>query len=48
MARRGLVLGRIPLLKELRLREVVGIKGVLSSWDNRHETITEMPATTSD
>ncbi len=43
----GLVLGRIPLLKELRLREVVGIKGVLSSWDDRHETITEMPATTS-
>jgi hypothetical protein len=25
----------------------VGIKGVLSSWDARHETITDMPSTTS-
>jgi hypothetical protein len=43
----GLVLGRLPGIKRLRLREVVGIKGVLSSWDARHETITDMPSTTS-
>ena len=43
----GLVLGRIPVLKELHLREVVGIKGVASGWDPRHETVTAMPSTTT-
>ena len=43
----GLVLGRLPGIKRLRLREVVGIKGVRSAWNPRHETITEMPSTTS-
>ncbi|MEY3010642.1 MAG: hypothetical protein RLZZ314_1284 [Bacteroidota bacterium] len=43
----GVVLNRLPLLKNLRMREVVGIKGVRSSWDPRHEAITAMPGTTT-
>jgi hypothetical protein len=35
------------VIKNLHLREVVGIKGVISSWDMRHETVTAMPATTT-
>ena len=43
----GLVLGRIPIIKHLHLREVAGIKGVHSQWDDRHETVTAMPTTTT-
>ncbi len=43
----GVVLGRLPIVRRLHLRELVGIKGVHSSWDTRHETITAMPSTTS-
>ncbi|MDG1674238.1 MAG: DUF5686 family protein [Flavobacteriales bacterium] len=43
----GLLLGRLPVIKNLHLREVVGVKGVISSWDPRHETVTEMPSTTT-
>ena len=43
----GLVLGRLPGIKRLRLRELAGIKGVFSAWDPRHETVTEMPSTTT-
>lgn len=43
----GLVLGRIPLIKRLDLREVIGIKGVYGSWDTRHEALVELPETTS-
>jgi len=42
----GVVFNRIPGLRELRLREVVGVKGVWSQWDSRHETLTAMPSTT--
>jgi hypothetical protein len=40
-------LGRLPGIKRLRLRELAGVKGVFSTWDPRHETVTEMPATTT-
>jgi hypothetical protein len=43
----GLLLGRLPGIKRLRLRELAGVKGVFSTWDPRHETVTEMPATTT-
>ena len=43
----GTLLGRIPLIRDLRIREVVGIKGVYSLWDERHETIMDMPNTTT-
>ena len=43
----GVILGRIPGLSMLRLREVAGIKGVRSSWDARHESIMTMPSTTT-
>lgn len=42
----GTLFNRIPLLRRLRWREVIGVKGVLSSWDARHESIVAMPATT--
>ena len=43
----GTLLGRIPLIRELRIREVVGVKGVFSTWDDRHESIMDMPTTTT-
>lgn len=43
----GLLLGRLPGVNRLRLREVAGIKGVFSTWDRRHEAITDIPSTTS-
>ena len=42
----GTLLGRLPLIRELRIREVAGIKGVFSTWDSRHESIMAMPTTT--
>ena len=42
----GLVLGRLPLIKRLELREVIGIKAVYGSWDTRHEALVELPETT--
>ena len=42
----GLVLSRIPI-SNTYLREVAGIKGVHSQWDERHETVTAMPTTTT-
>ena len=43
----GIVLGRLPLIRGLRLREGVGVKAVRSTWDARHEDVTDMPSTTS-
>ena len=40
-------LGRVPLIRGLGLREVVGVKAVRSAWDTRHETVTAMPSTTT-
>lgn len=42
----GTVFNRIPWLRRLRWREVVGVKGVYSTWDVRHESVVDMPATT--
>ncbi len=39
----GVILGRIPLIKELNLREVVGVKGVYGGWMDKHEEILELP-----
>ena len=38
----GVVLGRVPLIRGLGLREVVGVKAVRSTWDGRHESVTAM------
>ncbi|MEC7653631.1 MAG: DUF5686 family protein [Bacteroidota bacterium] len=43
----GLVLGRIPWIKQLELRELIGIKGVYGRWDDRHESILELPESTN-
>ena len=43
----GMVLGRLPGVRRLHLREVAGVKGVRSQWDTRHEAITDMPSTTT-
>lgn len=43
----GMVLGRLPGIRRLHLREVAGVKGVRSQWDTRHEAITDMPSTTT-
>tara|TARA_Y100001954_G_C15617778_1_gene506154 strand:- start:352 stop:846 length:495 start_codon:yes stop_codon:yes gene_type:complete len=43
----GVLLGRIPWIKQLELRELVGIKGVYGHWDDRHESILELPEYTN-
>lgn len=42
----GIVLGRLPLIKRMGLREVLGVKAVYGSWDTRHEALVELPETT--
>ena len=42
----GIVLGRLPLIKRMGLREVLGVKAVCGSWDTRHEALVELPETT--
>lgn len=43
----GIVLGRIPIIKRLELREVLGVKAVYGTWDERHESLVELPETTT-
>jgi len=43
----GAILNHIPLIKRAGLREVVGVKGVIGSWDSRHETIIALPEGTT-
>ena len=43
----GAILGHLPLLRRLELREVIGAKAVYGYWDDRHESILELPETTS-
>ena len=44
----GVVLGRIPLIKSLNLREIVGVKGVYGGWwDPGHEELLELPENTT-
>jgi hypothetical protein len=39
----GALLNHIPFIRRAGLREVVGVKGVLGSWDTRHEALIELP-----
>ena len=41
------ILNRIPLIRRAKLREVVGIKGVLGSWDTKHEELISLPEGTT-
>ena len=43
----GAILNHIPLIRRAGMREVVGVKGVLGSWDPRHETLIELPEGTT-
>jgi hypothetical protein len=43
----GAILNRIPLIRRAKLREVVGIKGVLGSWDTKHEDLISLPEGTT-
>jgi hypothetical protein len=43
----GAILGHIPLIRRLELREIVGIKAVYGSWDTDHEEIISLPETTT-
>jgi hypothetical protein len=43
----GLVFNHLPVLRRLGWREVVGVQGVIGSWDDRHESLLELPETTT-
>ena len=43
----GMILDRIPLIRRLELREIIGVKGVYGQWDDRHESILELPEGTT-
>ena len=43
----GAIFNHIPLIKRAGLREVIGVKGVIGSWDPIHETIIALPEGTS-
>jgi hypothetical protein len=43
----GAIFNHIPLIKRAGMREVIGIKGVIGSWDPRHETILALPEGTT-
>ena len=43
----GAILGHLPLVRRLELREVIGAKAVYGSWDTRHEELIALPETTT-
>jgi hypothetical protein len=43
----GAILNRIPIIRRAKLREVVGIKGVIGSWDPKHEELFSLPEGTT-
>jgi len=43
----GFLFRYIPVIKRLKIREVVGIKGVYGVWDPRHEDILKLPEGTT-
>tara|TARA_B110000503_G_scaffold73059_1_gene112919 strand:+ start:15425 stop:17893 length:2469 start_codon:yes stop_codon:yes gene_type:complete len=43
----GFVLNHIPLLRRIGLREVIGVKSILGTWDSKHEDLVAIrPETT--
>ena len=43
----GAILNHIPIIRRAGLREVVGVKGVIGSWDTRHEELISLPVGTT-
>jgi hypothetical protein len=43
----GLVLNHLPLIRKLKLREVVGVRSIIGAWDEKHEDLLELPDNTS-
>jgi hypothetical protein len=43
----GAILGHLPLIRRLELREIIGAKAVYGSWDTRHEEYIALPETTT-
>ncbi len=43
----GILFNHLPLLRRLELREVLGAKGIIGSWDTRHEALLELPEGTT-
>ena len=39
----GVLLNHLPLLRRLELREVLSAKGIIGSWDKRHEALLPLP-----
>ena len=43
----GILFNHLPLLRQLELREVIGVKGIAGNWDTRHEALLELPEETT-
>lgn len=43
----GLVLNHLPLIRKLKLREVLGVRSIVGAWDEKHEALLELPDNTS-
>lgn len=43
----GILFNHLPLLRRLELREVLTVKGITGSWDERHEALLELPEGTT-
>jgi hypothetical protein len=43
----GLVLNHLPLVRRLKLREVVGVRSIVGAWNDKHEALLALPDNTS-
>tara|TARA_B100000780_G_scaffold180377_1_gene126486 strand:+ start:6288 stop:8735 length:2448 start_codon:yes stop_codon:yes gene_type:complete len=43
----GAILNHIPFIRRAGIREVVGVKGVMGSWDPKHEALIALPEGTT-
>lgn len=43
----GLVLNHLPIIRRLKLREVVGVRSIVGSWNEKHESLLALPNNTS-
>jgi hypothetical protein len=43
----GLVLNHVPLIRRLKLREVIGVRSIAGGWDDKHESLLELPENTT-
>lgn len=43
----GLALNHVPLIRRLKLREVIGVRSIAGAWDEKHESLLALPENTT-